>query len=144
MRQVLSTSILLVFSVIGAVVISAATFLRPNIEEMMNADCVARRRNNASLLVEDHNVSAQSAVGFGPATAAGSGCIEQPTIDEECALGLFESLPILVGSTVLIIIGHIIIFILAPVLAVLLERPRFFYERELSIFLKLVFFQVRH
>lgn len=59
-----------------------------------------------------------------------------------CALGLLESLPITIGSTVFIILGHIIIFILAPVLAVAIERPRFFYERELTIFLKLAFFQV--
>ena len=37
---------------------------------------------------------------------------------QSCALTFFQTLPVLVGSTVFIILGHIIIFILAPVLSV--------------------------
>ena len=80
---------------------------------------------------------------FPNSSLASSGCLELAEQAElECSLGFLESMPIMLGSTVFIILGHIIIFILAPLLSELIERPHFFYQRELTIFLKLTFFQV--
>ena len=67
---------------------------------------------------------------------------EAKQVAAACELSFLQSLPLLLGSTVFIILGHIVIFILAPLLSVTIERPHFFYQRELAVFLKLAFFQV--
>ena len=59
-----------------------------------------------------------------------------------CDLGLLQIVPVLLGSTAGLLLGHIILFILVPVLAATLERPHFARQRETSVFLKLSFFQV--
>ena len=179
----------------------AATFLKPNVEALVSDGCASRL--NASL----HPLAPPPMPPSSPAPLGSAGCISAAEIESiaECELSLFHALPILIGSTFFIILGHIIIFILAPVctghvqsqprarahgkrhvrkgswgpqgyaccactctgytwsmhglcmctrvcaraharapqvLSVLLERPHFFYQREMTVFLKLTFFQV--
>lgn len=111
LRQVASTLLLLVASFLGASIISFTAYLKPEVQK-----AIVGERCNASLAI------------LAAANATDECGRQLAPID--CDLTLWESIPVLISSTVLIILGHIIIFILAPVLAVLLERPHFFYQRE--------------
>ena len=146
LRQVASTLLLLVVAVIGSVIIAGTSFLKPLAEAFLNPECVGNATSELlaggalggrrlDVLALDHvgnasdggNVSSM----LPPPSPAGSGggCAGLP-VGVRCEITIWQSLPVLIGSTIFIILGHIIIFILAPVLSVLLERPHFFYQRE--------------
>ena len=138
-RQVLSTTLLLIATVIGAAVIALTTWIKPNVEQLFSPECMANV-SIADQILGQGGRALQAANVSDAVDACGVSTSEREM--QSCALTFFQTLPVLVGSTVFIILGHIIIFILAPVLSVAIERPHFFFHRELSVFVKLAGFQV--
>ena len=166
-RQACSTSIVLVMIVVGSAIISTANLAKPYIERAYlceQADLNGTHHNYTAALLQGAlsggGVSASGAaldlprVGLRlpaadgwPANGwswpkIGNGCDVPAAPLPECNLGLFQTLPVLLGTTAALIFGHVIIFILVPVLSETLERPHFSRQREVSIFVKLSFFQV--
>ena len=148
LRQLLSTAVVLVFIIIGCGIISAANIAKPYIEIAVLCERAATNHTGLNYTSVGRSSSLGGALGprgewtgtFWP--SIGNGCDVPPTPVPQCNLGLFETLPVLLGSTVALIFGHVIIFILVPVLASTVERPHFTRQREVSIFIKLSFFQV--
>ena len=158
LRQLASTAIVLMMILIGSAIISAANIAKPYLEIAIL--CEQKFEHNHT---SGHNDSAAASVADRSPYRSpdrspdgipdggwlgviwpriGNGCDVPSKPAPQCDLGLFETLPVLIGSTAALIFGHVIIFIAVPILAHTLERPHFVSQREVSIFLKLSFFQV--
>lgn len=153
LRQICSTALLFIFSMFGAAVIAFTAFFKPVVESLVSTECLI----NVTIAMVSFRGAAPSPPNLPPSPffPAIGGLEAAPAIvdveDESCRVVLaaqsceltfWQTLPVMLSSTVLIIAGHILIFILAPMLSVAIERPHFFYQRELTVFLKLAFFQV--
>jgi hypothetical protein len=137
-RQLVSTSLLLLLSVLGMALITSSTTFKPHLESIVSPSCVLDAIGSPPAAPPSLPFTNWSA----SPSDDGANCRVVQAV-AACELGLFESLPSMLVATVFIIVGHIIIIAAAPIFSVLVERPHFFYQRELSVFLKLAFFQVR-
>ena len=166
-RQACSTSIVLVMIVVGSAIISTANLAKPYIERAYlceQADLNGTHHNYTAALLQGvlsgGGVSASGAAldlraRRPPPARRGRVAGQRLVVAQDWQrvrraggaaargnLGLFQTLPVLLGTTAALIFGHVIIFILVPVLSETLERPHFSRQREVSIFVKLSFFQV--
>ena len=167
LRQLASTIIVLLMILIGSAIISTVNIAKPYVEiailcERADMNHTAGAHNYSSDALARSGVGGAGAVQMAGGALddswsglmlgngwsglmwprVGNGCDVPSTPAPQCNLGLFETLPVLIGSTIALIFGHVIIFIAVPTLAHTLERPHFVSVREVSIFLKLSFFQV--
>ena len=159
-RQLLSTFLILMTSLISSLIITSSTYFKVDVDQLLFGNCYGGGGGGGS----GRNASAWSPFApphpppspFAPPsppppflpTAVGSAvsqeyeCIASAKAANACELTFFQQLPALLGSTVCIIGGYVAIFIVTPTLATLIERAHYTYERELSVFLKLALFQV--
>ena len=166
-RQLGSTLILLLVSLLCASIIASATYLKPDFDRLLAGHCDPAFPP-PSPPPWPHGpplpyhpppppplplpplwppspplASPRSGVTIEQREDAISRCLTERQLEATCELSLFESLAGTVASTALIIGGYIAIFIVCPILANVLERAPYDYQRELSVFLKLTFFQAR-
>ena len=145
-RQFLSSFILLVIIILGSSLIVTTQIAKPYLELVLHCENVTMGGTDLGqgLGLGDTPFDAAGSEAAGSGDIAGDCALfdaSEVAGEEACTPNFWQGLTGLFGSTALMIIGHVFIFILTPIFANTLEVHKYHASKELYVFLKLTFFQ---
>ena len=145
-RQFLSSFILLVIIILGSSLIVTTQIAKPYLELVLHCENVTMDGTDLGqgLGLGDTPFDAAGSEAAGSGDIAGDCALfdaSEVAGEEACTPNFWQGLTGLFGSTALMIIGHVFIFILTPIFANTLEVHKYHASKELYVFLKLTFFQ---